>query len=319
MAELELQRSVKAKPEEVWAVIADVAGFAEAAPGLRRVEMLDSEDGTPRRRCENDRNAAWTERCVDWQDGEQYTMESESVDDGLPFSHMRATYAVVPRSHDVLVTLRYVYRPRFWLFGGIADALFIRKSLERFAHGLMDNWIERVRDRQRSYKATVATILRRKGNNVITVVPDDTIATVAATLKEHRIGVVIVAAAANKVEGLVSERDVVRAVATHGPEALERPVSEFMTRRLFVCSPDQDMFFAMACMTDRRIRHLPVMENDTLVGIISIGDVVKERIHALESESEAMREYIAGREWRHHHHAAGMHESADLLGDVGHM
>ena len=90
-----------------------------------------------------------------------------------------------------------------------------------------------------------------------------------------------------------------------------------MSRKLVVCEPQNDLDFVLACMTDRRVRHLPVMDDGELVGIISIGDVVKARINTLETESETMREYIAGREWRYHHQHTGVQDVAALRQDLG--
>ncbi len=301
MSEYAVERSLKASAEDAWAVISDLAAYADAAPGLRAVERLDGPERGEgaRRRCITDRGPGWIERCVAWNEGRGYSMETEEVGSGLSFARLLSVFSVEPRGAEVAIGVRLEYDTRFWLFGPVADALYVRKNIASFANGLVDHWVERVRERQRAYKATVATVLRRKGNRVITVLPDDRIVDAAGVLAENRIGCVIVATAPDQVEGLVSERDIVRAISERGVGVLQEPVSDIMTRKLFVCAPDHDMFFAMACMTDRRIRHLPVMDKDTLVGIISIGDVVKERIFALETESETMREYIAAREWRH--------------------
>lgn len=166
----------------------------------------------------------------------------------------------------------------------------------------MENWVARIRDRELGFRVTVATVLARKGSDVVTVPVTATLGEVASVLSENRIGCVMVMDSGpdSQVCGLCSERDIVRGVNANGAEALAMPVSSVMATELVVASPDHDMFYLMACMSDRRIRHLPVIEDGRLLGIISIGDVVKERIDGLEAEHETMREYIAGREWRYH-------------------
>ena len=112
---------------------------------------------------------------------------------------------------------------------------------------------------------------------------------------------VLVIDEAEQLCGIVSERDVVRALAEQAAQALAQPVSSIMSSNLVVCAPEHDMEFVMACMTDRRIRHLPVLREGRLAGIISIGDVVRQRIMMLESQSQNMRDYIEAREWRYLH------------------
>ena len=131
---------------------------------------------------------------------------------------------------------------------------------------------------------TVAAILRSKGSDVATIAPDATVETAVAALADGRTGI-----------GILSERDVVRVLAERGTKALAMPVSAAMTAPIRTCRLEDDVPKVMAEMTRHRIRHLPVIEDGRLAGIISIGDVVKRRLDNLESESSAMREYIAGR------------------------
>ena len=139
----------------------------------------------------------------------------------------------------------------------------------------------------------VKSILADKGSAVATVAPTDTIASVASLLAEKRYGAVVVADGEKHVAGILSERDIVRGVAEKGAAALDGPVSSLMTTNVFTCSPEDTVDTLMEMMTARRIRHLPVVENEALVGIISIGDVVKRKIEEAEKEAESLREYIA--------------------------
>ncbi len=141
---------------------------------------------------------------------------------------------------------------------------------------------------------TVATILKTKGGDVVSARPGTMIADIARLLSEHRIGAVPVVDGKGHLLGIVSERDVVRAVARSGAAALDTPVEDVMTRKVVVCSPGDSVFAIMGVMTDNRIRHLPVVVGGRLQGVISIGDVVKFRIAEVEFEAEEMKRYIAG-------------------------
>lgn len=139
----------------------------------------------------------------------------------------------------------------------------------------------------------VETILRHKGRNVTIVAPDAKIATAIGLLRRHDIGALVVSKDGTTVEGILSERDIVHALADYADKALERDVAQLMSRRVVTCKLDDSVADLMALMTQRRIRHLPVVENGALAGIVSIGDVVKNRIDEVESEATSMREFIA--------------------------
>lgn len=139
---------------------------------------------------------------------------------------------------------------------------------------------------------TVAAILSNKGRDVITVSPDLSIADIVRILAERRIGAIVVTDGANHILGIVSERDVVRALA-RGAAALDGPVSSIMTAKVVTCTDRNTINEVMARMTEGRFRHLPVEEDGQLAGIVSIGDVVKARIEQVEREADEMRAYIA--------------------------
>jgi CBS domain-containing protein len=138
----------------------------------------------------------------------------------------------------------------------------------------------------------VATILKAKGTDVETVGPDKSLGEVARILSAKRIGAVLVMEGEHLL-GILSERDIVKAIGVSGAEALDRRVREIMTARIVTCSLNDGVDELMDMMTEGRFRHLPVVENDRLVGIISIGDVVKHRIAETVMETEALRLYIA--------------------------
>jgi len=140
----------------------------------------------------------------------------------------------------------------------------------------------------------VEIILKAKGDEVATTKPDATLAAVAGDLVARKIGALVVSTDGDSVDGIISERDIVRAIAEAGAAALEKPVSSAMTRDVFTCSRKDSVQELMSTMSQKRIRHLPVTEDGKLCGMISIGDVVKFRIEEVEYEAEALRGFIAG-------------------------
>lgn len=140
----------------------------------------------------------------------------------------------------------------------------------------------------------VRSILQGKGSAVVTVDSSTTLGDAVAVLRDRGIGALVVVRADGRIEGIVSERDVVRAVAGHGIGALGRSVASVMTRDVEVCSLDQTADDLMRTMTDRRVRHLPVVDGERLVGIVSIGDVVKARLGQLEEENRTLVGYLHG-------------------------
>lgn len=138
----------------------------------------------------------------------------------------------------------------------------------------------------------VTSILKTKGRDVFSVGPDLSVLAVTKILREKRIGAVLVCDGAGALLGVFSERDIVRALATEGMDILGKEVRTLMTREVVTCRPTDTVDWVMALMTERRVRHIPVLENGALVGLVSIGDVVKNRIAETEMEAEALKSYI---------------------------
>jgi CBS domain-containing protein len=139
---------------------------------------------------------------------------------------------------------------------------------------------------------TVKTILDTKGSNVLSIEPTATLEAAVAMLAKHRVGALLVLGPDRRVIGILSERDIVRALAERGAGALKEPLAQSMTRKVVTCSQSDTVAALMERMTTGKFRHLPVIEQDQLVGIVSIGDVVKLRLHEIEHEAAALRDYI---------------------------
>jgi len=140
----------------------------------------------------------------------------------------------------------------------------------------------------------VETILRTKGQAVATIRPEETIGAAVALLISRNIGALVVSEDGERVDGIISERDVVHALATRGADLLSLKVAEMMTRSVVTCDPADSVEQLMAEMTNRRIRHFPVVQEGRLCGIVSIGDVVKNRLDEVEYEARSLRSFIAG-------------------------
>jgi CBS domain-containing protein len=140
----------------------------------------------------------------------------------------------------------------------------------------------------------ISDILRVKGENVVTVPPDMPVEVLVTELARHRIGAAVVSRDGTAVEGIVSERDVVRALAERGPAVLAEPVNTIQTTQVRTVTPDAQLEDVERLMTERRFRHVPVVVDGRLAGVVSIGDVVKNRIDELETERTTLADYITG-------------------------
>ena len=138
----------------------------------------------------------------------------------------------------------------------------------------------------------VKAILAAKGGEVVTIEPTADLAAATQLLSANRIGAVLIRGAGGHIAGILSERDIVRALSQHGSAALALPVGQVMTREVMTCTEDETIGDVMERMTAGKFRHLPVVSKGKLVGLISIGDVVKQRVDEIEHESEALKDYI---------------------------
>jgi CBS domain-containing protein len=139
----------------------------------------------------------------------------------------------------------------------------------------------------------IASIIKGKAHRLVSVAPDETLQHAAEVLTRERIGALLVLKPSGDIAGIISERDIVREVGLKGAEVLARPVGELMTKEVTCCAPEDTVDQAMAIMTERRFRHLPVRQDTRIVAMISIGDVVKMKVEEAEAEMQSLREYIA--------------------------
>lgn len=139
---------------------------------------------------------------------------------------------------------------------------------------------------------TVGILLKRKSGPLVTIAPDATLSEAVTSLAEHRIGAIVAVNDGGHLVGILSERDVVRILAEKGPDVLSDPVSSVMTRAVVTCTEEESIPVIMERMTRGRFRHVPVVDRGRLLGIISIGDVVKHRVEEMERESAELRDYI---------------------------
>jgi CBS domain-containing protein len=141
----------------------------------------------------------------------------------------------------------------------------------------------------------ISDLLAEKGDTVEVISPAETIASAVRRLTERGIGALVVSHGDGTVDGIISERDIVRLLATDGDDTLSRLVSDAMTTSVTTCQPGDELNSLMSLMTERRIRHVPVVSDGRLVGIVSIGDVVKSRVDQLERDRKELLEYVSGR------------------------
>ena len=139
---------------------------------------------------------------------------------------------------------------------------------------------------------TVSVILAHKGRDVVTIDPAESLAQAIRLLTEKRIGAAIVLGADRRIAGIISERDIVRALAARGAAVLDEPISGTMTRKVVTCNENETVASIMERITAGKFRHVPVVDQGRLVGLVSIGDIVKHRVYEMERESVAMRDYI---------------------------
>lgn len=297
MAIAETSRRVNANPVLVWEIVADMHGDAGPPPAAERIDHIEGSGTDLRRTLSDGEGRVWEERCVGWEPGRLYSMALAGGEFPLPVAALRYTCSVSEEAGSVLVRLYFDYQPRFGLLGRLMEHFGLQRRLTALGAAVLDNWVRIIHAREWAYRVTVRKIIEDKGGHVHAVQPDTPLRTVAAQLSEHRIGSVLVLESDGRIAGVVSERDIVRNLAELGGSLLDEPAGRIMTREVVTAGPEDNMMSVMACMSERRVRHLPVVSGDAVLGLISIGDVIKARITELEGESETLLDYIEARRW----------------------
>ncbi len=289
----------------VWQVVGDITNWPTLFAELSRVQVNQRAGDTITATGTDSRARSFTMNVTtttaDQSNTRAMTVLMDSQQPG-PGGVRKLVWTLSSEASQTVLTLHADYDKPLPFVGALLARLRGHVSAEQYLGAAFDAVVHQAHEQVRNYQETVQTMLSRKGSNIISALPGDSVNSICGLINTHRIGAVLIREADGALVGLVSERDVVGHLATTGPAVLEQPASDIMTRDLIVCEPGSDLLFVMTCMTENKIRHLPVMDGDNLVGVISIGDVVQQRMHSLEAESGTLRDYIAAREWRYQSH-----------------
>lgn len=296
MAVVEVRRRVKANISMVWEIVSDLSGDAGLPPAARHADVLEGEGATLQRRLSDRDGRQWQEEVVGWEPGRLYSVVITG-DFPVTSPRLRYTCSVSEDAGTVLIRLYFDYAPRFGPLGRFFEQLGGRGQLQQYATDVLDNWVRIIHAREWVYRVTASTIIEEKGGHVHGISPDTSVSDAVNELRAQGIGCLLVLDANGRIAGLLSERDVVRAISSSGPGILSESAASIMTANVITAGPDDNMMSVMACMSERRIRHLPVVDNDQVLGLISIGDVIKARISELEGQSETLLDYIEARRW----------------------
>jgi CBS domain-containing protein len=294
---LDLQRRVNAQADLVWSVVADLSGESALLPAISRIDMQAEPGIGVTRRIYRVDGLNWAETCSDWVVGQRYTMQVEADAFPVRFTRLSYTCTVAAVENSVLLHLYFDYQSRFGLAGQFLDRFTVLRMLQSHANQMLDNWVRIIHVWEWAHRVTVRSLLSTKGAQVHTIRPEQIIAAAVDLLKARRIGALLVLQADGAIAGVLSERDIVVGLADHGEHLLQQPVASIMTSRVIVADPAQNMLQVMGLMNEQRIRHLPVVEQGNVLGLISIGDVIKARISELEGQSATLEEYISMRRW----------------------
>jgi CBS domain-containing protein len=298
MASLELCRRVQAKADLVWQVVSDLEQLPGYTGGITQIEQTGADNGDSVYQLRDARGDTW--RLIRLQELGKRTLRlvCTPMDATTWLAELAFQCEIRERSRDLEIVVHVQYRTRLGLFGVVFERFGLHDRINRQFADLLDGWIRVIHAREWAYRVTVATLLGNKGSEVVALSPAASVATAANTLREHAVGSVLALKDDGSIAGVLSERDIVRGLSSRGSAVLEQSIDSIMTRDVLVAHPEDNMMMVMSCMSEHRIRHLPVVEDERVVGVISIGDVVQARIAELEGESESLREYIEARRWR---------------------
>jgi CBS domain-containing protein len=296
---LEIDKRVKGDLDTIWEILTDMKTFSETAPDIIRVEQLSGEALGMVRRIHHKSGRSWEEECKQWEPKSRFSMQVKTENYPLPISYLRRIASMEQKQKNVVIKIRYEYTPKYGPLGFFLDKHQIRPILKIFSTQFLDNLAKKIHQQNANAAITAATILKNKDPAILTITSETLIAEACQIMTDKRIGCVIALNSQAKIAGILSERDIVNGMANAGQPILNKPATEFMTRNVIVSHPEDSMAKLMSIMSSKRIRHLPVVDdNDHLIGVISIGDMINARMIELEKESDAMHQYIEGRKWR---------------------
>ena len=299
MLTLEVDKRVKGDLETIWEILTDAKCFAEVAPDIIRVEEVSGEAKGMLRRIHHKSGRSWEEECKEWEPQSSFTMQINTENYPLPVTYLRRITSMEQKQKNVVIKIRYEYTPKYGPLGYFLDKHQVRPILKIFATQLIDNLSRKIHQNSIDASINAATILKSKDPAILTITPETLISDACQILTEKRIGCVVALNPQGKIAGILSERDIVNGIANAGQPILHKPATEFMTHNVIVSHPDDSLATLMKTMSQKRIRHLPVVdESEHLIGVISISDIVNARMNELEQESSAMHQYIEGRKWR---------------------
>lgn len=296
---LEIDKRVKGELDTIWDILTDTNCFCEAAPDIIRVEQVSGEGLGMVRRIYHKSGRTWEEECTEWQPLSHFTMQVKTDDYPLPVTYLRRITSMEQKQKNVVLKFRYEYTAKYGPLGIFLDKHQIRPILKIFSTQLADNVATKIHQQNVDITITAASILKDKSPETHTITPETLISEVCKLLTQFRIGSLIALDQEKKIAGILSERDIVNGIANSDQPILHKSASEFMTHNVIVSHPDDTLADLMSVMSEKRIRHLPVVDDEEhLVGIISITDIVNARMHELEQEAAAMHQYIESRKWR---------------------
>lgn len=314
MLKLTVDKRVKGELETIWEILTDAECFCETAPDIVRVEKLSGEAVGMLRRIHHKSGRSWEEECVEWEPQSHFTMQIKIENYPLPVSYIRRISSMEQKQKNVVIKIAYEYTPKYGPLGFFLDKHQVRPILKIFATQLTDNLAKKIHQQNVDASISAATILKNKDPITLTIIPETLISDACQILTDKRIGCLIALNRDGKIAGILSERDIVNAIASAGQPILNNPAKDFMTHDVTVSHPEDSLSTLMATMSSKRIRHLPVIDdNERLVGVISIGDIVNARMSELQQESDTMHQYIEGRKWREVAMQIGPGAAADEL------
>ncbi len=299
MLTIEIDKRVKGDLDSIWEILTDMKTFSETAPDIVRVEQLSGTGLGMVRQIHHKSGRIWEEECKEWEPLSHFTMQVKTDSYPLPISYLRRIASMEQKQKNVVIKIRYEYTASYGPFGYFLNKHQIRPILKIFSTQLLDNLAKKIHQQSIDATITGSTILKSKDSAILTITPETLISDACKILTDKRIGCVIALNLDGKIAGILSERDIVNGISTAGQPILNKPATDFMTHNVIVSHPEDSMAKLMSIMISKRIRHLPVVDDDEhLLGVISIGDIINARMTELEQESDAMHQYIEGRKWR---------------------